>query len=417
MRKLFYHVDINSAFLSMEAAYRVKILGHTLDLRDIPAAIGGNKEDRHGIILAKSIPCKRYGIQTGEPINQALSKCPGLVVERANYGLYVEASRYFVSILRRYTPVVDQYSIDECWMDMSGIESAEKMPVMVAMEIKDTIKYELGFTVNIGVSDNKILAKMASDFRKPDRVHTLFTKEIELKLWPLPVRDLFFVGGATESKLIKLGIHTIGELATADPEMLRSHLKSHGDVVYSFANGCGSDERITMPESQKGYGNSFTVPFDVKDSETAHAVLLSLCETVGARMRADGSLCRLMTVRIRSNELIGFTHQIQMEAPTDATSEIYKFACISFDKAWDKRTPIRQLGVRVGKITDIRQRQYNIWDKDYYDRLSQVDHAVDAIRMRYGEDAILRARFANGNISSMIGGLHPERRKGIIGAV
>ena len=231
------HIDVNSAFLSWTAAYRVNILGDPLDLRTIPSVIGGDEEARHGIVLAKSIPAKKFGIQTGEPLHQARQKCPDLVVAPPDYGLYVEASRRMIALLREIAPVVEQYSIDEAWIDLSGTERLYGPPVLTAHRIKDRIRDELGFTVNVGVSSNKLLAKMASDFQKPDRVHTLFPAEVPEKLWPLPVRELFYVGGATEKKLRAMGITTIGQLAAADPERLRRQLHQHGLVIWEFANG------------------------------------------------------------------------------------------------------------------------------------------------------------------------------------
>ncbi len=422
-REIFFHVDINSAFLSMEAAYRTKVLGETFDLRTVPSVIAGSKAERHGIILAKSIPCKKYGIATGEPIDKARSKCPELIVEGANYGLYVEASRHFVEILKEYTDDVEQYSIDECWMNMSGISEIERIPVLLAHEIKDRIKNEMDLTVNVGVSDNKLLAKMAGELSKPDKVHTLFPNEIEKKMWPLPVSDLFGVGYATTKKLNSLGIRTIGELANTDLNILRSHLKSQADVLIAFANGISFSDIGFIPSSvgpsryNKGYGNSYTIPFDVTDSETAHQVILSLCETVGARMRADGVYGSIVVISIRYSNLLGFSHQLSMKNPTDATSEIYKFAVKCFDEAWNKSYPIRKIGVRTTRITNERIRQYDMIEGDLFDRLSAVDHVIDDIRLKYGENAIMRARFANSHIGFMNGGVDKDRRTGPIGVV
>ena len=283
--KVIFHVDANSAFLSWTAAYKVKVLGETEDLRDVPSVVAGDKESRHSIILAKSGPAKKYGIQTGEPLFQALEKCPQLKVVQPDYALYVEASRHFVDMLRQFSPVVQQYSIDEAWVDMTGTERLWGTPRVAAEKMRQRINDELGFTVNIGISSNKLLAKMAGDFEKPNKVHTLFPKEMETKFWPLPVRDLFLVGAATERKLKLLGIYTIGDLAKADINILKKRLGKHGETIWHFANGRNAEAVVLVPAENKGYGNSVTTPRDVVTKENAYQVLLSLCETVAMRIR------------------------------------------------------------------------------------------------------------------------------------
>ena len=226
MPRVIFHVDVNSAFLSWSAAYRVRVLGEQEDLRDIPSAVAGERAERHGIILAKSIPAKKCGVKTGEQIFLAQQKCPGLKLVPPDYALYVEASRRFIALLREFAPVVEQYSIDEAWADLSGTEGLYGSPVAAAELLRARIREELGFTVNIGISSNKLLAKMAGEFEKPDKVHTLFPEEVPQKLWPLPVRELFMLGPATERRLNRIGIHTIGELAQADPELVLHYLNT-----------------------------------------------------------------------------------------------------------------------------------------------------------------------------------------------
>ncbi len=235
--KIIFHVDVNSAFLSWTACDLLWNRTTEQDIRLVPSIIGGNQATRHGIVLAKSIPSKKYGIVTGEPVIDAKKKCPGLIVMPPDYDLYVRRSHDLIELLRSFTPTVEQYSIDEAFCDFTGFELIYGAPVVFANELRAKIKTELGFTVNIGVSNNRLLAKMASDFKKPDMVHTLFPHEMQKKMWPLPVRDLFFVGHSSEKKLKSLGIKTIGELAGSDPEMLRSHFKSFGQVLWNYANG------------------------------------------------------------------------------------------------------------------------------------------------------------------------------------
>ena len=263
--RIIFHIDVNAAFLSWTAAYRCQVLGEQQDLRDIPAAIAGEKANRHGIILAKSLPAKRMGVKTGEPIFQAVKKCPQLVTAPPDYALYTQASRRFIALLRSFTPLVEQYSIDEAWADMTGTERLYGSPVLAARTIKQQIREQLGFTVNIGISSNKLLAKIAGDFEKPDRVHTLFPEEIPEKLWPLPVRELFLVGQATEEKLHRLGIRTIGALAKSDPSLLQRYLHKPGLRLWHYANGRCDDALLPEQPENKGYGNSTTLPADVTD--------------------------------------------------------------------------------------------------------------------------------------------------------
>ena len=231
---VIYHIDVNSAFLSWEAVYRIHHKGGKVDLREQVAAVGGDATMRHGIILAKSIPAKQFNIKTGESLMEAKQKCPDLIIVPPNYNLYEQCSAAFIRILREYSDTVEQYSIDEAFVDMTATYHLFGTPEETAYIIKDRIRDELGFTVNIGISTNKLLAKMASDFKKPDRVHTLYPYEIERKMWPLSVSDLFFVGRATTKKLFTMGIHTIGELAKCDAAWLRTILKKQGEVIWSF---------------------------------------------------------------------------------------------------------------------------------------------------------------------------------------
>lgn len=409
---IIYHIDVNSAFLSWEASYRVNILGEKVDLRDIPSAIGGNQEMRHGIILAKSISAKKYGVSTGEPLVSARKKCPELVVVPPNYEMYVQASKAFIDLLREYCPKVEQYSIDEAFCDMTGTSKLYGSPLTFAHLLKDKIRDELGFTVNVGVSNNKLLAKMASDFTKPDRVHSLFPREIPFKLWPLPVSDLFFVGRATSKKLSLLGIKTIGELANTDLEVLRHHMKKHGEVIWNYANGIDTAEVTKAPVVNKGYGNSLTIHYDVTDKETAERVILSLCETVGARIRADKAYISVVALTIVDFEFNHMTKQMTLYSATNITEKIYESACSLFEQLWNK-VPIRQLGVATSKATDSCSIQYNMFDMDKYNKLSKLNEAIDSIRNRYGEDAVKRACFASSKQDHMTGGIDKAKRTGI----
>lgn len=407
---IIYHIDINSAFLSWQACYDRQQSAASVDIREIPAVIGGSEEKRHGVVLAKSIPAKRFGIHTGEPLIDARRKCPELLVVPPNYPLYVNYSNRFIELLKKYAPIVEQYSIDEAFCDMSGTRSLYGDPVAFAHKLREEIRDTLGFTVNIGVSSNKLLAKMASDFQKPDRVHTLFPEEIAEKMWPLPVGDLFFVGRATARKLHTLGIHTIGQLAGTDPAILCAHLKKHGNVIWNFANGRDLDFPSSHDADNKSFGNSITISYDVTDRDTAKMILLSLCETVGSRIRADGSYIGMVSVSILNHEFKSASRQTILDSHTDITERIYDAACLLFDSLWDQ-TPIRQLGVSTGKATKTAAIQCDLFDEGKNERLQKLNTAIDSIRSQYGQDSVMRACFLNSDQEHMTGGLAKEKQR------
>ena len=414
--RVIFHVDANSAFLSWSAAYKVKVLGEEQDLREIPSVVAGDKASRHSIILAKSGPAKKLGIQTGEPLFLALEKCPDLVIVPPDYELYVEASRHFVKMLRQFSPIVEQYSIDEAWVDMTGTERLWGAPRLAAEQIRQRILDELGFTVNIGISSNKLLAKMAGDFEKPNKVHTLFPEEIPDKFWPLPVRDLFLVGSATERKLKMMGICTIGDLAHADCTLLRKRLGKHGETIWHFANGRNADAVTPIPAENKGYGNSTTTAQDVVNTEQAHQVLLSLCETVASRMRRDGKCGSCLCVHLRTNEFRCFSHQSVLNGSTNITGELFEAACKVFDEAWDGVTPLRQLGVQMTRLSNEPYQQFDFFSglsPEQYEKKLKLDETVDALRDKFGEDVIRRAKFAQTPGDHMAGGLSKARRTGV----
>ena len=409
-RNVIFHIDVNSAFLSWEAVYRLHHLGGKEDLREKVSAVGGDMAMRHGIILAKSIPAKKFHIKTGETILEAKQKCPELILVPPNYGLYEKCSKAFMDILRRYSPDVEQYSIDEAFVDMTGTEGLWGDAVTAAYRMKDQIRDTLGFTVNIGISENKLLAKMASDFQKPDRVHTLWHNEIEDKMWPLPVSDLFFVGRATAKKLFNLGIHTIGELAHAEPHLLKVHLKKHGEVIWAFSRGMDVSVVQSEAPANKGYGNSTTIAFDVTDASTAKLVLLALAETVGTRLRAAKVRAEVIAVGIKSHDLRYASHQMTLRNTTNITIEIHRCACQLFDQLWDG-TAIRHLGIHTSRVKDgFNMRQLDMFDTTDYEKLEKMDAAVDRIRGRYGIDSVKRAAFVGSPIDHMSGGISREKR-------
>jgi DNA polymerase-4 len=316
-----------------------------------------------------------------------------------------------MEILREFSPCVEQYSVDEAYCDMTGTLGLYGSAVVAANLMKDRIANELGFTVNVGISSNKLLAKMASDFKKPNLVHTLFPEEIEKKLWKLPVEELFYVGHATKRKLHALGIHTIGELAKTDLDILKSHFKKYGEVIYAFANGIDVSVVSDEVPANKGYGNSTTIAFDVDDEAVARMILLSLAETVCTRLRADSVMATVVAVSIVDFEFHWVSHQMTLFTATNTTNEIYQAACRLFDELWDG-LPIRKLGIHTSKVVKGDSlRQLNLFDMNKYEKLSKLDTAVDKVRERFGDDAVMRAIFLNNRVYHMAGGISPEKRK------
>ncbi len=392
-QRLIFHIDVNSAFLSWESVFRLKQDPTCLDLRTVPSAVGGDAKSRHGIVLAKSTPAKKYGISTGEPLASAFRKCPELFVVPSRFDLYIRYSRAMMELLSDYTPDHEKFSIDEIFLDMTETIHLFGPPLDTADRIRERIRNELGFTVNIGIAPNKLLAKMASDFEKPDRCHTLFYSEIPAKLWPLPIRDLFFVGGSAQKKLENLGIHTIGQLAACDPQLLKPHLgEKYAVLIHQYANGIDNDPVGEKDPVNKGYGNSLTLSRDVSDLETADQVLLSLCETVGARLRADKVLCNCICVELKTWDFRVQSHQITLSSPTDSTSLIYQNACQILREFWDL-TPVRLIGVRTSKIAGDEFSQLSLFDSPESKKQRVFEKTVDQIRSRYGVDSIKRASF------------------------
>ena len=391
MRKLIFHVDVNSAYLSWEATRRVR-RGEP-DLRLIPSAIGGDRSKRTGIILAKSIPAKKYNITTGEPVGLALRKCPDLVLAKPDFKLYVQCSRAFIAVCRRYAPVVEQVSIDECFCDFNNTERIYPDPLELAYRIKEEIRETLGFTVNVGVSENKLLAKMASDFEKPDRVHTLYPDEIAEKMWPLPVGELFTVGKATAERLKQARIETIGALAhTQEQTLERMFGQKMGRHLHRYANGIDPSPVLAEPEEAKGYSISTTLEDDVQDRETAHRILLALADSVSARMRADGCRAFCVAVTIRSNDFKNKSHQRKLKAPTDVTNDIYAVAKQLFAELWNGKTPLRLLGIALTDLTKQDYAQLSLFreETEKKARSEKLDRAVDELRSKYGRGAIRR---------------------------
>lgn len=405
--RIIFHIDVNSAFLSWEAIHRLQ-QGDSLDLRTIPSIVGGDPKSRHGIVLAKSIPAKEYKIQTGETLYSALQKCPRLTIVSPTYDLYIKCSNGMMELLTDYSPKIQRYSIDECFLDFTNMEHHFGDPVSAANIIKDRIKNELGFTVSVGISNNKLLAKMGSDLKKPDAVTTLFPHEIAKKMWPLPVEDLFMVGRATLPKLNRMGIYTIGDLANYDVELLKYKLKSHGLMIWEFARGVENSMVSSGKHiDAKGIGNSTTISFDVEDRRTAHMYMLSLTETVAMRLRDAGFCCRLIAISIKNSDFVSYSHQRKIFSYTQSTKEIYSIAKKLFDEVW-KGEPIRHIGVRVSEFCSSEFHQRSLFDEVDLEKNKFLDQTIDKLRLKYGSKSIIKACFLHSGIKPLTGGVGAE---------
>ena len=402
MEQIIFHIDVNSAYLSWSALEKMQ-RGCDTDLRAIPAIIGGDMAKRHGVVLAKSIPAKAFGIVTGEPIVNAMRKCPILHIEPPDHRLYDKRSGELMQLLYDICPDLEQVSIDECYMDYTPVKELFPSPEAAAEHIRARIREQLGFTVNIGISDRKVLAKMASDFQKPDLTHTLYSYEIQEKMWPLPVSSLFLCGHSSVETLHKLEIMTIGDLAQSDVSILTAHLKSHGKILWEYANGIDDSVVETEQAEAKGIGNSTTLSKDAMTKEEAYRVLLALAESVAHRLRSAKQNAEMLSVEIKYNTFQKVSHQTTMQSPTAGSDTIYRTACALFDELWNG-TPIRLLGIRSSKLVSAQEPvQLSLFDLPAIQekgsgfgspisaaKEARLEQALDSILQKYGADAIVR---------------------------
>ncbi len=381
MRKVIFHIDVNSAFLSWSA---VKLLGEGGgDIRLVPSVVSGDPSDRRSIIAAASIPAKKMGIKTAQPVSMALRVCPSLVIVRSDWDWYKKCSESFIGICRSYSPVLQQFSIDECFLDMS-FRCYGRDPVDVATELKDRIHKSLGFTVNVGVGSNKLLAKMASDFEKPDKVHTLWSGEIQEKMWPLGVRDLLWVGKKTEERLTADGIRTIGDLATVGMGSLTSLVgKKFALQLHENANGRDDSPVETERDEAKSYSAERTFAKDLTDAEGIDRAMFKVACIVAHRIRKNDFRASTVSVFLKYADFSVVQKQCGTEMPTDVTAVILNCARRMVAELWDGVSPVRQVGLGVSKLThepyeqgrlfeDPRMEYYREWDRNY-DREKAVE--------------------------------------------
>ena len=381
MSRVIFHIDVNSAFLSWTAVKIVSEGGQ--DIRLVPSVVSGDPGDRRSIIAAASMPAKKLGIRAAMPVTMALRLYPQLVIVRGDWEWYKRCSEGFIAICRSYSPVLKQFSIDECFLDMS-FRCGDQNPEEVATRLKDEIKSRLGFTVNVGVGPNKLLAKMASDFEKPDKVHTLWEHEVPEKMWPLGVRDLLWVGKKTEERLIAYGIHTIGDLAQLSIGRL-TRLVGQKFALQLHENANGRDDspvETEIPEA-KSYSAERTFPKDLSDPKDIDRALFNVACIVAHRIRRDGFRASTVSMFVKYMDFSVAQKQCQMGQPTDVTAVILNEARRMLSEVWDGVTPLRQVGLGVSKLThetaeqmslfeDPKMEYYREWDRQYDAQRAQV---------------------------------------------
>lgn len=389
------HSDINCCYAQIECQARPELRGR-------PVVVGGDEEARHGIVLAKNLLAKARGVGTAETLWQARRKCPGLVVLPPDYELYARVSAKAREIYYGYTDLVEPFGPDEAWLDVTGSSRCTGLsPLEIAEEISERMKSELGLSVSIGVSWNKVFAKFGSDFRKPDAVTVIDRLNYKRLVWEAPVRELLYVGRATERKLHASGINTIGELAQASDYYLQHRFGKTGFVLRSFARGEDGSEvkpydpgRADVERAVKSYGNGITAPADVEDPDTAKAIVWMLAESVAQRMREGRARARTVSVGVRRADegLTGYTRQAPAPLPTNITAEVASIAwgLLRESEPLDGTSPIRALHVRCSNLVPAENLQASLFDPlPKRTELEALDGAVDELRRRWGNKAVV----------------------------
>lgn len=387
MKRIIFHIDVNNAFLSWSA---VKLLseGYKIDIRQIPSIIGGDESSRHGIVLAKSPVAKKYGIKTAETIYSARKKCPNLKVFSPNMEYYRLMSKKMIDHISDYSPDLEQFSIDECFLDLTGTTYLYDDILDLAYKIKDEIFEKFGFTVNIGIGNNKLCAKMASDFEKPNKVHTLFENEIESKMWPLPIEDLFMVGEKTAIKLKKMGFYTIGDVAKCDCKRLIKEFKSFGNTIYEMANGIDNSIVDSTISQSKSISVSLTLDKDTDDIELLKKVLLHQVDEVGRALRKKELYTTIVAITFKTSEFISFSKQCSTDLPINSNNAIYDKVISLLYKSWNFEK-IRNIGVRISGFTNKRVTQTSLFEdgnKEVDDE--KIQSVLDSIKDKYGSNII-----------------------------
>lgn len=396
-KRIIFHIDVNNAFLSWTAVLLLKE-GYNVDIRKIPAVIGGDEKKRSGIVLAKSPIAKKFGIVTAETLYSARSKCPNLKIFPPNYNWYYQKSKEFHDFLKTFTPNVLKYSVDEAFMDFTGTSYIYKDYIKLAYYIKDEIKKRFGFTVNVGIANNMLCAKMASDFEKPDKVHTLFENEVKAKMWPLPIEDLFMVGKQTSKKLRDLNINTIGALAVKDIDFLRYHFKNQAEFLKNSANGI-DDSKVEYQESKsQSISVTETLPKDEEDIVTLRKVLLRQVSNISRELREKNKYCNVVAIIFKNNQFETYSRQTKLSNPTNKTEIIYQTIVDLLEKYW-KKDPIRLIGVRLADLCSNRKTQVSLFDEEELeDDSSSIQKTIDDINSKFGNNFIIPASLAENQI-------------------
>ena len=390
MKREILHIDVNNAFLSWTAVEMMKN-GSELDIRTIPSIIGGDEARRSGIVLAKSMKAKECGVVTAETIYQARRKCPNLQIYKGlEYKKYQEYSNRLYNLLLEYTDKIERFSIDECFLDMTEYLQGDTL-LNKAIEINKRVREELGFTVNVGLAHNKLLAKMASDFKKPDRVHTLYENEIPTKMWPLNTSELFMLGKRTVPKLYNMGIKTIGDLAKADRDFLIKKFGKHGNLMWEYANGIDYSKVKYEKELPKSIGNSTTFPRDLANKEELEQILLALTEQVAFRLRKYDLLANVVNVQLRTNKFEDFSHQGKLDISTSNTKNIYAKAKQLLGEMYKKGTYIRLIGIKVDSLVSKSEVQLSFFQKVDDEKNEKLDETIDKLNEKYGYNSVKRA--------------------------
>lgn len=389
--RIIFHIDVNNAFLSWTA---VQLLdeGYNIDIRKIPAIIAGDESKRHGIVLAKSPIAKKYGIVTAETIYQAKMKCPNLKIFSPNHEIYQRKSKQLMDYLKTFTPIMEQFSIDECFLDMTGTKYLYANYLELAYKIKDEIQEKFGFTVNVGIGNNKLCAKMASDFEKPDKVHTLLRSEIKEKLWPLPVNDLFMCGKKTSIELNKMNIYTIKDLAEFDFQKLEKKFKSQAKYLKQAAWGIDESKVEERKDKRQSISTTRTLPHDEENSEKLKEVLFMQTEDVCRQLREKNLYASTIAIIYKDKYFKSTTVQEQLENVTDNTKEILKKINSLFEKSYNN-IPVRLIGVRLANLTEFKNTQVSLFDIESDDNSKEesIQKTIDKINKKFGSSLIMPA--------------------------
>ena len=395
---IIFHIDVNNAFLSWTAVDMLRN-GYDVDIRNIPSVIGGDEEQRRGIVVAKSPVAKKFGVVTAEPLYMARRKCPGLKVFPGNHELYEKESNKLYEYLKTFTPDTERYSIDECFLDLSGTKYLYNDYMKLARDMQKYINDNFGITVNIGIACNRLCAKMASDFEKPNKIHTLFPNEIESKMWPLPVGELFMVGKKSAALLNQIGIYTIGDLAKADINLLTKYFKNNASSMINSARGIDNSKVSKYVPKDQSISVSETLPKDVDNLVDLQNILLYQADRVGIQLRKEKKYTGTIAVIFKNKDFISYSHQKKLDVPINSTEEIYKVAVDVLKKGW-RGDKIRLIGIRLGSLTEKRVKQFSLFDMNTEDDVDKIQDVLDKINDKYGSCKITVASMKkNKNIS------------------